>query len=292
MPDVVQVNRPLYACVLPLLMPRRMRFYLDVRQIGEWDTETLAGRFKNWRAVQRSAFNAKWFYHRGLFASVAAAKRVLGDRWSSHGSVTPIGVDEQFFNFKRMQKETHEGPLRFVFVGMITRVRRLDLLLEAAKLLLQRTSAFRLDMIGPDSAQGYYHRLVDEMRLASVVRILPPVPYQQVPDTICDYDVAVAYVADVRDWKYQVTLKVLEYRALGLPIIASDNEPNREVVVHETNGLIVQNTPQAIADGMYRFIQEKELLADCSLNALNMRAGRTWNDVAKLHIDEVYKKYS
>lgn len=290
--DVVQVNRPLYACVFPLFMPRRMRFYLDVRQIGEWDADTLSGRFKNWRAVQRSAFNARWFYHRALFASTAAAKRVLGDNWATNGSVTPIGVDEQFFLFKRTYKKLKEGPRRFVFVGMITRVRRLEMLLDAAKFLSQKTSGFRLDMIGPDSAQGYYHKLVEHMNLTQFVRILPPVSYHEVPSTICEYDVAVAYVADVRDWKYQVTLKALEYRALGMPIIASDNEPNREVVADCKNGLIVKNTPQTIADGMLRFIQEEKLLADCSGNALNMRQGRTWADVARLHLEEVYAKYS
>ncbi len=290
--DVVQVNRPLYACVIPLFMPRRMRFYLDVRQIGEWDTDTLLGRFKNWRAVQRSAYNARWFYDRALFASTAAAKRVLGNNWPTYGSVTPIGVDEQFFAFTRTRQKQKEGLCRFVFVGMITKVRRLEMLLDAVKLLSQRTPKFQLDLVGPDSAQGYYHNLVEQMNLQKFVRILPPVPYHEVPSTICQYDVAVAYVADVRDWKYQVTLKALEYRALGMPIIASDDEPNREVVVDGKNGLIVKNTAQTIADGMLRFIQEEKLLPDCTESALSMRQGLTWHDVARLHLEEVYAKYS
>lgn len=290
--DIVQLNRPLYAFLFPLFMPANMRFVLDVRQIGEWDMDPLIGKYRNWRSVKRSSINARCFYDRALFASAAAATRVLGKDWMQWGSITPIGVSDQFLKYERpMRTSLNDGePLKFIYVGSLTKLRRLEPLIEAARLLYQNTGRFRLVIIGPDHEDGYYHRLVEDLGVSNVVTILSPVPYNDVPAILCQHDIALAYVADVRDWKYQVTLKVLEYRALGMPIIASDNGPNREVVTHNVNGVLTANTPENIAEAMLRFISDKSFVQECTIQALKMRSGRTWQDVARLHLNEVYMK--
>ncbi len=291
--DVVQVNRPLFAFILPLFMPSSMRFFLDVRQIGEWDSDTLMGRFKNWRAVKRSSFNARWFYDRALFASVSAAKRVLGEKFERHGSITPIGVHDRFLSFPRASTVAVPtgSVVKFVFVGMVTRLRKLEILFDACDCLAKKTRDFHITIIGPDSSNGFYHRLLDERKLSEVMSILPPVSYSEVPKVITSHDVALAYVADVRDWKYQPTLKVLEYRALGMPIIATNNQPNTEVVRHEVNGLLVENDPRVFAEAMNRFVENRRFIESTYRNAQEMRSGLTWSDVARLHMEGVYLRY-
>ena len=92
-----------------------------------------------------------------------------------------------------------------------------------------------------------------------------------------------AYVPDrPAHWHYHPTLKVLEYQALGLPIIATDNEPNREVVENELNGLLVQNSNESLAKAMLRFVTYEGFFERCSLQAAAMRRGTIWGEVAKI----------
>lgn len=76
---------------------------------------------------------------------------------------------------------------------------------------------------------------------------------------------------------YHPTLKVLEYRALGLPIIATDFRPNRAVVEDGANGLLIDNTPESIAAAMLRYICDSDFLAHSRATAAARREGLTWD---------------
>jgi glycosyltransferase involved in cell wall biosynthesis len=145
-----------------------------------------------------------------------------------------------------------------------------------------------VDFIGPDLAEGYYQGLSHEWGLDGMVRFLPAVPYGSVAATVAAYDVALAYVPPRPDWLYQPTLKVLEYRALGIPIIASDNAPNREIVEDGVNGVLAENGADGIATAMLRFISEEGFLATCTAAARRMRRGQTWGDVAVRYEQTAY----
>jgi glycosyltransferase involved in cell wall biosynthesis len=156
--------------------------------------------------------------------------------------------------------------------------------------MMDRHTDFRMDFVGPDDTEGYYRDLAHQMGLDGVVSFKPGVPYREVPAVVASYDAAIAYVPPLPDWKYQPTLKVLEYRALGVPIIASDNEPNREVVEDGMNGLLVDDTPAGIAKGMLRFVEDRALLEHCSRHARAMRRGMTWADSAQRYVQVVYER--
>ena len=112
----------------------------------------------------------------------------------------------------------------------------------------------------------------------------PPVPYETVPYEVLAHDVCMAYVPEKpEDWKYYPTLKVLEYRALGVPTIATTIEPNLDYVEDGVNGLVVPNDPAAFADAMFRFVVDSTFRVRCSANATNMRQGITWRDVALMY---------
>ena len=115
--------------------------------------------------------------------------------------------------------------------------------------------------------------------------IRPPIPYEQVPAAVLTHDVALAYVPELpADWMYHPTLKVLEYRALGLPIIATDFRPNREVVEDGANGLLIDNTPESIAAAMLRYICDSDFLAHSRATAAARREGLTWDAVATQYL--------
>jgi glycosyltransferase involved in cell wall biosynthesis len=290
LPDIVQVNKTTYAGILPRFLPRACRVIYDVRQLGLWGDESLRGRFANWRVVRRVRKNSSGPFDLACFPSRHAAERVLGVGWRHRAAITPIAVHERFLRFQHPTGGNRPaGPVRFIYVGSVVPGRRLEILIQAAGLLLKSDANFEMVIMGPGDGAARYRQEASGLGLQDHVRIFPGVPYSEIPAALSQYDVALAYVTSIEDWRYQVTLKVLEYRALGLPIIASDLPPNRDVVEEEVNGLLAQNTPSSFAATMHRFL-EPSFLASVRSRSLSMRQGRTWEDVADVHEKDVYER--
>lgn len=289
-PDIVQVNPPLLAWWLPLFMP--MRFYLDIRQINEAVDERLKTRIRERMGVWGMQMNARYVYPHTFFCHAGAAERILGAGWRRKGSVVPVGVDDQFNRFEHQTAvDAAAETVRFVYIGTLSRLRSLERLIEAAKLLTAETTAFQLDLIGPDTSGGYYQQVIEQLGVTAVTAVLPPVPYEQVPEVLGLYDVGLAYVPDRPTWHYQPTIKVLEYRAMGLPILSTDVASHREVVETGVNGLLCADTPQAIADSMASLIKERERLVKMKTAARQMRRGNTWQMIAEQY-EAVYQRFA
>ena len=168
-------------------------------------------------------------------------------------------------------------------------MRQLETLLAAIQMAQGITEKLRVTFMGPDAAQGFYHGLVEQLGLGPIVTFKPPLPYAEVPAAVSGYDVALTYVPDFPpDWQYYPTLKVQEYRALGLPIIASDFEPNRQFVQQGVNGFLVPNTVEAWAEAMTTFADDRDFLRGCQANARRSRQGRTWDEIARVWERDIY----
>jgi glycosyltransferase involved in cell wall biosynthesis len=265
---------------------------LDVRQAGEVSDGTLRGRFRNWRVRAGLRTSAGLLFDHACFASEAAAERILGSQWRNRATVHRVGQHPSFLHYQwgGTAERASGMEVRFIYIGTISRVRRLEHLLEAVRRLDVRRGGFSVDLIGPDASDGYYTTLARTMGLEGRVRFLPAVSYGEVASMVGTYDVALAYVPDVQDWRYQPTLKVLEFRALGIPIIATDNLPNREVVRDGVNGLLVGGAVEDMARAMERFVVDREFLEACRQGARRMRRGRTWEEAAREYLTLVYEE--
>jgi glycosyltransferase involved in cell wall biosynthesis len=262
-----------------------MRFVIDYRQIAQREGRGIIGRLKSGFANGLRPIYCRVFFDRATFLHAAGAAQVLGPGWRRWADVVPLAVDESFLQHQSPHHRSG-APVTFLYLGSIARVRKLEQLIDAVRLAAAANGNFRLDFIGPDVAGGYYHELARQMGLTDVIRLLPPIPYDCVPETVSAYDVALTIVPESPvDWQYQPTIKGVEYRALGVPVIATDFLPNRELVEHEVNGLLVRNTADSIAAAMLRFMDDPAFLANCRANAQAMREGLTWEKVAEAYLD-------
>jgi len=287
-PDVVQINSYNLFRLLPIGMPRPPRFVLDMRQLNEMYGTNLARRAVASLRNHSRKFDSRVSFDRTTFLHEAGAQKVLGDDWRRWATVVPMGVDPHFLaaEHKRPRPVTDDRPVEFIYSGGLTKIRRLERIIEAADQVRRHTDRFRVVFMGHDGSDGHYARMIDQLELDEQVCIRQPVPYRQVPEALLEYDIALAYVPELPlDWQYHPTLKVLEYRALGMPIIASDFRPNRELIEEGINGLLVANSAEDIAQAMLRFIQEPSLLELCRNNARARRDGVTWKNVSRQYIN-------
>lgn len=291
-PDIVQINAGGFFRFMPLLMPASTHFVLDVRQIGERHGRGLASGTKSLLYNKSRALYSRFIFDRTCFLHWAGARHVIGDKWERWATVVPMGVDQQFLTAGRnLTYIAAERPkVRFIYVGRLAKRRQLELIIQAAANVREKTDRFQVNFVGFDMSEGFYQRWIDELKLQDVVTIKPPIPYETVPGVILEHDVALAVVpAEPADWMYHPTLKILEYRALGIPTIATDFLPNREMVQDGVNGILVENDVDEIAQAMLRFIEDRAFLQQSRDNAVAMRTGLTWNEAAAMYEKEVYE---
>lgn len=284
-PDIVQVNAFDLFRFLPVLMPRRTRYLYDVRQINERHGTGALGRAT--AALQNKArvIYSRLIFDHTTFLHPAGAQQVLGEDWPRWATVVPMGVDPQFLAARRAAERPAGAPVSFIYIGRLTVRRRLERILEAAALVARQTDGFRVVFMGYDASEGRYAAAIQRLGLGDHATIRPPIPYEQVPQAVLAHDVALAYVPELpADWMYHPTLKVLEYRALGLPIIATDFRPNREVIDDGENGLLITNTPESIAAAMLRYVCAPDFLAHSRAAAEARREGLTWDIVATRYL--------
>ena len=257
-PDIVHVDGGtfFYPWLLPIWMPSHTQFVFDVRHINVGLNTSLIGRFKEWQVIKVRELCGKVFYDHICFAH-----------------------------------EQKTAPVRFIYVGGITKFRELEQLIFAAQKMAATTTSFQIDLVGPDKADGYYQQFIKKLELGHVITIKPPVPYQEVPKLMAtNYDVGLAYTPDRKTWDYQPTFKVLEYRALGLPILSIDVASHHEVVKDGMNGLLVKHSVDTIAAGMLRFVQDRDFLNHARTQAHQMRQGLTVSEVVQQYDQNVYQK--
>jgi glycosyltransferase involved in cell wall biosynthesis len=299
-PDVVHVcpNAARMVWLLPLFMPRRMRFVIDYRQIAQREGRGFFGKLKSGWSNGLRVIYCRFLFDHATFLHEAGARKVLGPSWARWATVVPLGVDPSFLTFQHNSNGAtlHDyaaqgGKIHFLYLGSLARVRKLEEILRAVQQMTKSTTDFQLDFIGPDVSEGYYQRLVNRLGLGHVVAFRPPIPYDSVPEILSTYDVALAITPeDPPDWQYQPTIKIVEYRAFGLPIIASDFVPNREIVRHEANGLLVKNSVDGITAAMLRFACDPTFLRRTRARAQAMRQGPTWDKIADMYMQQVYQK--
>ena len=80
--------------------------------------------------------------------------RDRGDDWARWATVVPMGVDPQFLTADPPAERAPSRPVEFVYVGRLTRRRRLERILDAATLVRRQTDNFRVRFMGYDASEG------------------------------------------------------------------------------------------------------------------------------------------
>ena len=156
-----------------------------------------------------------------------------------HVQVVPNGVNPN--RFPRGQASSiprEEGVFRIGFVGSLKPWHGLSILAEAFSFLHARHPNLRLLIVGDGPERTKFEERLKERNLLEVTCFTGAVPPQDIPGLLCSMDVAVApYPEDPNH--YFSPLKIYEYMAAGLPVVAGRIGQIAEVIEDEKNGLLI-----------------------------------------------------
>jgi glycosyltransferase involved in cell wall biosynthesis len=111
------------------------------------------------------------------------------------------------------------------------------LLLQALHLLARENRRVRLLLIGYcDSAQSErrLHQRIAELGLASNVEVRSRIPHEQMSPALSEARIGLSPLLDTPKFRLNIPVKIFEYWACALPVIASDLPPSRPFIDRST----------------------------------------------------------
>ena len=201
--------------------------------------------------------------------------------------VIPNGIEtERFDPIPTWTPEHANTPLRIGAVGNLKPVKGTDVLIDAAKIVLEKFPDVRFEIAGTGD-YDLYNRQIAECGLTHHFKLLGPLA--DIPGFLRTLDIAV-----LPSRAEGLSNGLLEYMAAGRPAIATDVGGNGELMAHERNGLLVPSeSPQALADAIGDLIEHPQRAARFAAEARNdIENHYTAPVVADLYCDYCEKELS
>lgn len=174
-----------------------------------------------------------------------------------------------------------EHVFTIAFVGTLKPWHGLDSFLQAAQLLRQRDPHLRLLMIGDGPERPALEAQAHALGLSNSIVWTGAVSPTLIPGLLASADMAVAPYPQLDNF-YFSPLKLYEYLAAGLPVVASRIGQVEQVIQHDINGLLcAPNNVQSLVEQLQRLRNDSSLRARLGYNARqSIRRHHTWDAVA------------
>ncbi|HVF40852.1 MAG TPA: glycosyltransferase [Gemmatimonadaceae bacterium] len=154
-------------------------------------------------------------------------------------------------------------PFRILTVARLVEKKGIPVLVEACRVLRDRGHKFRCDIIGKGALRAELERNIRANELGSMVRLLGPLPQQEI---IRRYQVAhvvaLPCIVAADGNRDGLPVSIVEAMACGLPVISTPVTGIPEVIQDGCNGLLVpEGDAVALADALERMMTDDELYA-------------------------------
>lgn len=157
----------------------------------------------------------------------------------------PNGVDTSFFKHKKNSLSS----VIILSVGRLEKQKNFESLIRAMKDLKAK-----LYIVGQGELRKKLLHLAKKNKVS--VKIIGPIPHNQMPKY---YHKADMFVSSSLIEGHPKAL--LEAMSVGLPIVATSVEGNRELIEDEINGLLCETSTKSIHDAINRLIKDKKKAA-------------------------------
>jgi len=188
--------------------------------------------------------------------------------------VIPNGVDDELFSPNgrvRPPELPQNGTPIIAFAGSFRPWHGIDDMLSAFRILVREHSRdAHLLCVGDGPLREEFEEKAGRYGLAERVHVTGMVPHSEVPRWLQGADLAVAPYPQLEHF-YFSPLKLYEFLALGLPVIATDVEQIRDVIPDGERGVLCPpGCAKSLAQAMDR------MLADPERSRALGEAGRHW----------------
>jgi glycosyltransferase involved in cell wall biosynthesis len=198
-------------------------------------------------------------------------------------SIVPNGVDLSFFKTKK------RDPNKIVFSGVMYHHRGLDVLLEAAPKIVKEVPETKLVLLGDGPEMKKLKEIVKQKKLDSNVEFKGWIDRKDIPEHLSNASIGIGPLKRTTVTENALPIKVLEYMASSLPILAKTGTLPEDVLEDNENGWFIENSSE-LSEKIIKLEQNPELVEKMGIKSLNMVQKFSWERIVKLIID-IYEQF-
>ncbi len=197
-----------------------------------------------------------------------------------------------FYNFPNLdlfpRPILRPKPFDIVYRGGLSERAGIWTLLDAIRLLKDRGEHVKALLVGycdGPAEMAQLLRRIDALNLGTHVHMLGRVPHSEMARTLSQAKIGISPLLDIPKFRRNIPVKVFEYWACGLPVIASDLPPIRPFFRSVRGGLLFPpGDSAALAQSIGFLLQnsaEATQMGQCGRRAVEQRLNHT-SEVHKL----------
>ena len=186
-----------------------------------------------------------------------------------------------------LSPETHIA----LYQGVMHENRGLDRLIRAARFLEQNIVIIMMGQ-GVGKTQNELEVLIASEGVADCVKIIPPVPYEELLDWTASADIGLTILPPDYSLSIRMTQpnKLFEYLMAGLPVLSSQLEAIVEVIrTYDVGEVVPSLEPTAIATAINTMLVDTAALDRMHRNALRAAHDCCWEQDSQ-HLISLYRK--
>ena len=221
-----------------------------------------------------------------IFVSNNDTKKIIIDEYgvkSEKISIIPNGVDLSLFNIT-----TEKDPKKIVFAGAMYYHRGLDILLEAIPFVIKKIPDAKFVLLGSGAEMDKLKKIVLENKLENSVEFKGWIKREQIPKNISDASIGIGPLRLTDVTSRALPIKVLEYMAVSLPIIAQKGTLPEDILENEKNGYFIENAND-LAEKITLLLNQPKKVENMGIQSSKMVQKFSWDNVVKNIIEETKK---
>ena len=217
-----------------------------------------------------------------ILVSNNETKKIIIDEYSVKPekiSIIPNGVDLSLFDITN-----EKNPKKIVFAGAMYYHRGLDILLEAIPSVIKEIPDAKFVLLGSGAEMNKLKKIVSDNNLENSVEFKGWIKREEIPENISDASIGIGPLRLTDVTSRALPIKVLEYMAVSLPIIAQKGTLPIDVLGNE-NGYFIENSND-LAEKIILLLNQPKKVESMGSQSSKMVQKFDWGNVVKSIINE------
>jgi glycosyltransferase involved in cell wall biosynthesis len=286
--DVVLFHPISAPWILPLrlfrmLTGKRMpRFVIDIRTVHMEPREQESRKAR----LRRGFYYLmnKWSKHAadGQTAITSHMAKVLHIPPPQLWGVWPSGVNVEKFSPAGSERRwpTNRTPIQLIYIGSLHYERNLMALCRAIERANRQGMMFHLLVVGEGTERAALESFAKTT--SARIRVMPPIPHEKIPALLAQAHVGVLPFPDEEKFRVSSPIKLFEYMASGLAILASRITCHTDVIDSDECVFWAEQThEQGLFDALGQIWRAQKELPNMGKHAAKAVEAWSWAEAAK-----------
>jgi len=204
-----------------------------------------------------------------IFVQSDQMKESLIKKGVDRYKITPVPMGVSFYRLNETEIKPSEdfrlrGLKSVVYIGSLSRARRMEFLIRAFRLVDERVPKVVLVLVGDAKKHDmlFLKSEIERSELSDNIVLTGFLPPEETWAYIQTASVCVSPIPPNPIFSVGSPTKILEYMAWGKAVVASDHPDQTRVIVESSGGIVVPYEVNAFADGIIAFLGDDPKLAE------------------------------